>query len=110
MALTSILRRSTSRVVPLAARFIGGQRYHHHHHAALLSAVNRSDVAGKMLPGSFSSVRHYSSRPSSDQSLIRVIESEIKCAEESGDLDEVSSLFCLTKFDRKWKLRLVLQY
>ncbi|KAM7494866.1 hypothetical protein LguiB_029475 [Lonicera macranthoides] len=89
MALTTILRRSASRVLPLTARFIGGQRYHHQASAALFSAVNRSDVAGKMIPGSFSSVCHYSSRPSSDQSLIRVIDSEIKCAEESDDHDAV---------------------
>ncbi|KAF7128032.1 hypothetical protein RHSIM_Rhsim11G0030600 [Rhododendron simsii] len=37
----------------------------------------------------FPSVSHYSSWPSFDESLLKVIESEIKCAEESDDQDEV---------------------
>ncbi|KAI8559407.1 hypothetical protein RHMOL_Rhmol04G0171200 [Rhododendron molle] len=37
----------------------------------------------------FPSVNHYSSQPSFDEPLLKVIESEIKCAEESNDQDEV---------------------
>ncbi|KAF7149578.1 hypothetical protein RHSIM_Rhsim02G0133100 [Rhododendron simsii] len=37
----------------------------------------------------FLSVNHCSSRPSFDESLLKVIESEIKCAEESDGQDDV---------------------
>ncbi|KAF7144047.1 hypothetical protein RHSIM_Rhsim05G0209700 [Rhododendron simsii] len=43
----------------------------------------------KYLLSLFPSVSHYSSRPSFDESLLKVIELEIKCAEESDDQDEV---------------------
>uniref|UniRef100_A0A5B7BWQ4 Mitochondrial glycoprotein family protein n=1 Tax=Davidia involucrata TaxID=16924 RepID=A0A5B7BWQ4_DAVIN len=91
MALSNILRRSASTVVPLAVRVIGSQR--HHHFAALFSAVNHSNISQKLCPTSFPSVLHYSStskRP--NESLIRVIESEIKCAEESDDHDQVEDI------------------
>ena len=86
MAFGNVLRRSASAVVPLAIRAIGGQRYHHC--SALLSAVNHRTLSRS----SFPSILHYSStskRPSSDESLLRVIETEIKCAQESEDHDQV---------------------
>ncbi|KAG5565737.1 hypothetical protein RHGRI_001603 [Rhododendron griersonianum] len=46
-------------------------------------------VSGQLSRSLFPSVNHYSSRPSFDESLLKVIESEIKCAEESDDQDEV---------------------
>ncbi|KAA8534165.1 hypothetical protein F0562_031642 [Nyssa sinensis] len=93
MAFSTLLRRSASVAVPLAARVIGSQR--HHHCAALFSAVNRSDISQKLCPSPFLSVLHYSSsssRPGSDESLVRVIESEIKCAQEADDHDEVEEI------------------
>ncbi|XP_057475119.1 uncharacterized protein At2g39795, mitochondrial-like [Actinidia eriantha] len=90
MAFASILRRSASAVVPLAIRAIGGQRYHHHC-SALLSAVNHRILSRS----SFPSILHYSStskRPSSDESLLRVIETEIKCAQESEDHDQADDV------------------
>ncbi|KAA8539679.1 hypothetical protein F0562_026371 [Nyssa sinensis] len=91
MAPSSILRRSASTIVPLAVRVIGSQR--HHHCAALFSAFNRSNISRKLCPNSFSSVLHYSStskRP--NDCLLRVLESEIKCAEESDDHDQVEEI------------------
>lgn len=93
MALSTVLRRTASTVVPLAARFIGGQRYNHHY-AALFSAVKHSDLTKKIIPNTspFPSTHHYSSspalkRPSSDESLLRVLDSELQCAEESENLE-----------------------
>lgn len=80
--LFTIIRRKASRIAPLAVRFIGGQRcYYHRHPSALFSAaaIKQFHLSRKLiLPTSFSSVRHYSSslkRPSSDESLLKVIES-----------------------------------
>ncbi|XP_022890147.1 uncharacterized protein At2g39795, mitochondrial-like [Olea europaea var. sylvestris] len=91
MALANTIRRTASRVVPLAIRASSGsQRYHHC--SALFNAVKtHGDLSRKLFPRSFSvSVHHYSTkRPSSDESLLRVIESEIQCAQESEDNDEV---------------------
>ncbi|XAR66237.1 hypothetical protein NMG60_11012392 [Bertholletia excelsa] len=87
MAFASMLRRSASAVVPLAIRAIRSQR--HHHCSALFSAVNRSCSLHRSL---FPSVRHYSSRPSADTSLLQVLESEIKCAQESDDHDVVEEV------------------
>ncbi|PSS34521.1 Mitochondrial glycoprotein [Actinidia chinensis var. chinensis] len=89
MAFGNVLRRSASAVVPLAIRAIGGQRYHHC--SALLSAVNHRTLSRS----SFPSILQYSStskRPSSDASLLRVIETEIKCAQESEDHDQVNDV------------------
>ncbi|CAK9135662.1 unnamed protein product [Ilex paraguariensis] len=89
MALSSILRRSASQLTPLTIRAIGFQRYSHQC-AALFAAVKHSDISGKLFQSSFPPVLHYSTKkPSSDESLLRVIESEIKCAEESDDHDQV---------------------
>lgn len=90
MAFASMIRRSASAVVPLAIRVIGGYRYHHHC-SALFSAVNHSNLSRQLSRASFPSILHYSStskRPSSDETLLRVIKSEIKCAEESDDHDQ----------------------
>ncbi|XP_059666318.1 uncharacterized protein At2g39795, mitochondrial-like [Cornus florida] len=87
-ALSSIIRKSASSVVPLAIRLAGSQR--HHHCAALFSAVKHCDISQKLRPNSFPSVLHYSNvTKRSDDSLVRVIESEIKCAEESEESNSV---------------------
>ncbi|CAA2975192.1 Hypothetical predicted protein [Olea europaea subsp. europaea] len=92
MALASTIRRTASRVVPLAIRASSGSQRYHHHCSALFDAVKtHGDLSRKLFPRSFSvSVHHYSTkRPSSDESLLRVIESEIQCAQESEDNDEI---------------------
>lgn len=100
--LYAIIRRSASRVAPFAARFIGGERhYDYRHSSALLSAaaIKQTHLSRKLiLPTSFSSVRHCSSslkRPSSDESLLKVIESEIICAEEYNEANEYKGVFFL---------------
>ncbi|CAK9157302.1 unnamed protein product, partial [Ilex paraguariensis] len=84
MAFSSILRWSASQVLPLAIGAVGSQRYYHHC-PVLFSAVNHSDLSRKLFQSSFPSALNYSTKclSSSDESLIRVIESKIKCVEES---------------------------
>ncbi|KAI8555022.1 hypothetical protein RHMOL_Rhmol05G0141800 [Rhododendron molle] len=71
------------------------------------SHVGDSGSVSRQLSRSlFQSVNHYSSRSSFDESLLKVIESEIKCAEESDDQDEVQFsvfVFCFRVF-RPFKL------
>ncbi|KAM1579548.1 hypothetical protein ACFXTI_041475 [Malus domestica] len=90
MAFTSILRRSASSLAPLASRLARGQRSYH---GAVVTAVNRFNFSRKHTqPTPFVPTPRYYSSHSSDQSLIRVIESEIKCAEETEDLDKVEEI------------------
>ncbi|KAK2968550.1 hypothetical protein RJ640_009395 [Escallonia rubra] len=94
MALTTILRRSASAAAPLAARLIGGQR--HHHCSALFSAVKHANLPQNLsFPAAF---RRFSAaspavqKPSADEKLVRVIESEIRCAQEADDQGEVEEI------------------
>ncbi|XP_022134392.1 uncharacterized protein At2g39795, mitochondrial-like [Momordica charantia] len=93
MALTSIIRRSSSSLRPLAARLFPVQRIHR---PSIFNALNNhSNFSSRPLLGpSVTSFRHFSAskRPSSDESLIRVIESEIKCASETDDHDRVEDV------------------
>ncbi|KAK6122092.1 hypothetical protein DH2020_044168 [Rehmannia glutinosa] len=93
MALNNAIRRAASRVVPLVIRAsAGSQRYlHHHHSSALFAAVNQP--SRNLLQRSFPSfLHHYSSKPQSDASLLRVIETEIQCAVESQDPEEAEEV------------------
>ncbi|XP_009351367.2 uncharacterized protein At2g39795, mitochondrial [Pyrus x bretschneideri] len=90
MAFTSILRRSASSLAPLASRLARGQRSYH---GAVATTVNHLNFSRKHTqPTPFVPTPRYYSSHSSDQSLIRVIESEIKCAEETEDLDKVEEI------------------
>ncbi|XP_073021212.1 uncharacterized protein At2g39795, mitochondrial-like [Primulina eburnea] len=94
MALTNVLRRSASRYAPLilSHKHI---RHNHHHISALLASVNdrASGMSRNLLQQSFPSFLHrYSTKPSSDGSLLRVIESEIKCAVESQEEDQAEEV------------------
>ncbi|GER34892.1 mitochondrial glycoprotein family protein [Striga asiatica] len=85
MALNNAIRRAASRVVLLVIRAsAGGQRYLHHRAspAQLFSAVNRpsTNLLRRSLP---SFIHRFSTKAESDAALLRVIESEIKFAEES---------------------------
>ncbi|CAI9091565.1 OLC1v1026630C1 [Oldenlandia corymbosa var. corymbosa] len=93
MALTNTLRRAASRVAPLAARaFQGGAPICNKFHtssssSALFAAVNcRISLSGTFFKcSSPSALRHFSARSSSDQNLIKVLEDEIRFAEESDE-------------------------
>ncbi|KAJ0525542.1 putative mitochondrial glycoprotein [Helianthus annuus] len=91
MAINTILRRSASALTPVAARLLGGQRnLSHHCGGALFSAVNHSQKSISNNSFLVPALSRYSfsassalKRPTSDESLLRVIESEIQCSEES---------------------------
>lgn len=115
MAFASIFRKSASSLAPLASRLVQGRRQYH---CVLVAAINRSNITHKHSLGSLVPSFHYSSeskKPSSDESLVRVIESEIQCAAESDDHNRVSFFisFCsmvalwVVWFPRKWRERAV---
>lgn len=93
MGLTSIIRKSASSLCPLAGRLFRGQRLYS---TSIFNYLNNpSNLYCRPLLGpSVSYFRDFSSskRPSSDESLIRVIESEIKCASETDDHDRVEDV------------------
>ncbi|KAL0452819.1 UNVERIFIED_CONTAM: putative protein, mitochondrial [Sesamum latifolium] len=93
MAFNNAIRRAASRVVPLAFRAAAGsQRYlHNHQSSALFPAIN--SPSRNLLQRSFPLFsHHYSTKPSSDEALLRVIESEIQCAVESQDEEEAEEV------------------
>ncbi|KAH6769186.1 hypothetical protein C2S52_006755 [Perilla frutescens var. hirtella] len=86
MALNNAIRRAASRVVPLAIRASAGTQrcLHHHQGAAVFAAVNQP--SRNFFPRAFpSAIHHYCTKPKSDESLLRVINSEIQCAAENED-------------------------
>ncbi|KAL7214850.1 hypothetical protein ACSBR1_027097 [Camellia fascicularis] len=93
MAFGSMVRRSASAVVLVANRVIGSHRYHRHCSSSVFGAVVNHCQLSRT---SFPSVLHYSSstskRPTSDESLLRVIISEIKCAQDTDDHNQAEEV------------------
>lgn len=95
MALATIIRRSASSVAPLAIRFVQTQRQHQ---AAIFTALYHTTLSRKTSSSPFYlHALNYSSSPavkrtSSDDTLIRVIESEIECALETDDHNRVEEI------------------
>ncbi|XP_030534644.2 uncharacterized protein At2g39795, mitochondrial-like [Rhodamnia argentea] len=87
-AFSSILRRSASSFAPVAVRALRSQR---NCHSAIFTALNQARIVSsepRLSP--FLPPRSYSTkRPSSDETLRRILESEIQCAEETDDHDRV---------------------
>ncbi|GMI86244.1 hypothetical protein like AT5G05990 [Hibiscus trionum] len=92
MAFTSVLRRTVNSLYPLAIRLTRVQRSHH---SAIFTALNhtfhsRQSNLNRFYPNTLHFSTAVDSRKSaSDESLLRVIESEIQCAEESDEYDQV---------------------
>ncbi|XVE69254.1 hypothetical protein DITRI_Ditri09bG0137700 [Diplodiscus trichospermus] len=92
MAFSSILRKSTHSLAPLAIRLTRVQR---NYHSCIFTALNHSFQSQQPTANRFyQNTLHFSTatdsrRPSSDESLIRVLDSEIQYAEESDDHDQV---------------------
>ncbi|XP_030931320.1 uncharacterized protein At2g39795, mitochondrial-like [Quercus lobata] len=96
MAFTSILRKSGSSLAPLATRLVRGQR---NYHRALFTAKTHSNLSHNHRISFLSPLLvpnlHYSSaskKPSSDETLLRVILSEIQCLQETDDHDRVEQI------------------
>ncbi|RWR92443.1 Mitochondrial glycoprotein [Cinnamomum micranthum f. kanehirae] len=95
MAFCNIIRRTAFRVAPLALRAVESRRGFH---SSLFPKNNSSSSlnqklwragSGHLFTNRFSAV---SQKPKSDESLLRVIESEINCAEESDDHNRVEEV------------------
>lgn len=93
MAFTTILRRSASSIAPLAIRLAQTPR---HNHSAIFTALYHTTLSYKPSSSPFvQTTNHlYSSsavakKPSSDEKLLSVIDSEIQCAVEADDYDRV---------------------
>ncbi|KAF8395168.1 hypothetical protein HHK36_019109 [Tetracentron sinense] len=87
MAFSTILRRAASSVAPVAIRAIGT---HRNYHSVLFSALKNTTLSGELCRRTFLPALHFSSlakKSSSNDTLLRTIDSEIKCAEESDDHD-----------------------
>lgn len=92
MAFNSILRNRSSTFVRAFAS--AGQlirKTQPGHRAALSAAVNRIDDS--FIPRSHFSSVAVKSKPTSDENLLRVIESEITCAQETDESGDVSFIF-----------------
>lgn len=96
MAFARVIRRSASSITPLVSRLVQGQRQHH---SAVLTALYHTALSHETYSSPFRQTFNYSSsvavkKRSSDESLIRVIESEIQCAVEAdGRIEEIPDGF-----------------
>ncbi|PON37366.1 Mitochondrial glycoprotein [Parasponia andersonii] len=91
-AFTSIIRKSASSLAPLAYRVARSQR---NHQSLVVAAINHANMSHTHALTRLVPTFHYSSeskKPSSDESLLRVIESEIQCATETDDHDGVDEV------------------
>lgn len=77
MALNLMLRRLSSSVRPLAVRAVGSPRTFRSVISAVLSVEKGTLNRSHFLP-----FLQFSTKPSSDENLIRILESEIDCAEK----------------------------
>eukprot|EP00262_Sarcandra_glabra_P018192 TRINITY_DN6462_c0_g1_i1.p1 TRINITY_DN6462_c0_g1~~TRINITY_DN6462_c0_g1_i1.p1 ORF type:complete len:293 (+),score=49.82 TRINITY_DN6462_c0_g1_i1:106-879(+) len=91
-ASTILLRRAASRLAPLAFRAIETRSYYH----STLSTPLKNSFSQKFCQMTLPLTLHFSSlakkKPSSDDNLVRVVESEIKCAEESDEHDRIDEI------------------
>ncbi|XP_065870914.1 uncharacterized protein At2g39795, mitochondrial-like [Euphorbia lathyris] len=89
MALAAFIRKSTCNLVPLSSRFVRGSS--RNHLSAFFSAVNHHANGFSPKPAVFPSFQYSTAvdanKPSSAELLLRVIDSEIKVAEETDDHD-----------------------
>lgn len=82
MAFNSVLRRASKSLLPLAIRAVGSPRTFHRAIPAVLSVENLRDF----LPSSHFSTAATALKPTADENLIRVLGTEIECAEEPHDV------------------------
>lgn len=86
MAFQSILRRGSASIAPLAIRSVAARRAFHGAISTVLNVETRSQVARQFLPF-FRFSTAVSAKPTADVSLVRVIESEIECAEQPAEVN-----------------------
>ncbi|KAF5750909.1 hypothetical protein HS088_TW03G01249 [Tripterygium wilfordii] len=93
MALNSVVRRLCSSVVPLAVQAVGSPRTYHRAISAVLS-INKGSLGREVCRRDFVQFLEFSTasakKPSSEERLLRVLESEIECTndEEPEDIPD----------------------
>ncbi|KDP24552.1 hypothetical protein JCGZ_25116 [Jatropha curcas] len=112
MAFASMLRRASSSVLPLAMRSVSSRRTFHSAISAVLclekGSVGREVGRRSLLPLS----RFLTSaavRPTADENLIRVLESEIDCAEEPAEVEDIPNGFPFEIIDNPGERTILLE-
>ena len=101
MSLNKLIR-SASRLVPLAVRASAGSRWYSlRHHSSAFSATVNGRLKELQSPRSFPSILlRYSTEISSDESLLKSVEYEIECANDSYSVTEVYILLSIPSLFR----------
>ncbi|XP_065854281.1 uncharacterized protein At2g39795, mitochondrial [Euphorbia lathyris] len=95
MAFSSLVRRASASVLPVAIRSVASRRAFHGAISAVLNVETRSpshQVGRQFLPF-FRFSTAVSEKPTADATLVRVLESEIDCAEQPGDVENIPDGF-----------------
>ncbi|OAY41366.1 uncharacterized protein At2g39795, mitochondrial [Manihot esculenta] len=96
MAFSYLLRRASAFVLPLAIRSVGSQRTFHSAISAVLSVEKRNlryEARRHVFLPFFRFSTSTGPKPSTDENLIRVLESEIDCAEQPNDVEDIPNGF-----------------
>ncbi|MED6174308.1 hypothetical protein PIB30_067897 [Stylosanthes scabra] len=113
MAFTSILRKSGSFVRPLviAGQLMKNTQRQSSYRTVLLSAINQNVQSESAVPTFGFSSLAYKNKPTSDENLLRVIESEITCAQDTDNhtVDEVPSNFPFKILDQHGQQTIILE-
>ncbi|KAK0585054.1 hypothetical protein LWI29_022800 [Acer saccharum] len=80
MALNFMLRRASSSLIPLAIRTVGSPRTFHSAISAVLGTEKCSFSRSSVVP-----FQRFSTKPTSDEKLIEVLESEINCSDQPSE-------------------------
>ncbi|CAK7342784.1 unnamed protein product [Dovyalis caffra] len=92
MAFNSVIRRACKSFLPLAIRTVGSPRTFHRAISTVLSVENHTNLQ-KFLPFSHFSTAVTGQKPTADENLIRVLETEIECVEEPHDVENIPNEF-----------------
>ncbi|XP_028772982.1 uncharacterized protein At2g39795, mitochondrial [Neltuma alba] len=94
MAMYSMLRRASSSALPLAFRAVASPRSFHYAASAVRTAGISHRLVERILLPSVRLANSFATKTSADESLLRVLETEIQCAEEEEhEVEEVPNDF-----------------
>ncbi|KAL9355428.1 hypothetical protein Peur_053398 [Populus x canadensis] len=92
MAFNSVLRRASKSFLPLAVRSVGSPRTFPRAIPSVISVENRTTLRN-FLPFSHFSTEVAAQKPTADDNLIRVLETEIDCTEQPQDGENIPNEF-----------------
>ncbi|KAI9116119.1 hypothetical protein K1719_013049 [Acacia pycnantha] len=94
MAMYSMLRRASSSVLPLAFRAVASPRTFHYAASAVGTAGLNHRLIERILVPSVRLANSFATKTSADENLLRVLDTEIQCAEEEDhEVEEVPNDF-----------------